>query len=71
MDATRPTTETVRHLAALHGLSFDEARLSELATLKAAIQDGLAALEDELDGVEPAVGFCPRQGAMDGRERVE
>jgi Asp-tRNA(Asn)/Glu-tRNA(Gln) amidotransferase C subunit len=57
----RPTAETVRHLAALHGLRFSEERLEELAGSLAAIQEALTALEPELDGVEPIVTHHLRQ----------
>ncbi len=57
----RPTAETIRHLAAFHGLRFGEARLTELADSMAAIQAAMAALEPELDGVEPIVIHHLRQ----------
>ena len=62
----RPTAETVRALAALHGLRFDEERLAELAAAMAVYQEGLAALEAELDWVEPAIIHALRPEAGDG-----
>jgi hypothetical protein len=64
----RPTVETVRSLAALHGLRFDEPRLSELADLMATIRAELDALAEELEWVEPAVTFQLRPEKDDGQQ---
>jgi len=60
------TVDGVRQMAALAGLSLDEERAARLLPQLKAVLEGLDAVADQdLEGIEPAVGFSLEHLAPD------